>query len=159
MSVTGGLPFVSVCASGQAGAASTRRLLRRRTRASWRQTGRPHIFTRLTSSGLSSVLSSRGLLKRLLILDGFRRQRQEPGVLMLRRLQALIPGHPDTAILLAQGMKEGVRNDLPAVALAGRNPGLNLAKKPYYLSAGQHLFMGMFAYGCEYAGKPEGVIE
>ena len=96
----------------------------------------------LTASCLSSVLSPQNHLKRLLIQHGFGKQLFEPGVLFLKRLQALNLGHRHTAILLTPGVKGGVGNGVLTADLTGRTTGFSLAEDTDVLFVGKTLLHG-----------------
>ncbi|AAM87338.1 hypothetical protein YPN_0261 [Yersinia pestis Nepal516] len=101
-----------------------------------------HINTQLPASGLSSVLSAQGHLKRLLIQHGFGQQLLESGVLFLKRLQTLNLGHLHTAILFTQGVKRGVGNGVLAAEFTGGYPGFSLAENTDDLLVGKTLLHG-----------------
>jgi hypothetical protein len=64
----------------------------------------------------------------LLILHGFGKQLLEPGVLFLKRLQALNLGLLHTSILLMPGVKGIVGKGVLTAELTGRHPGFSLAE-------------------------------
>lgn len=88
------------------------------------------------------MLSPQSHLKRLLIQYGSGKQLPEPGVLFLKRLQALNLGHLHTAILFTPGVKGSIGNGVLTAELSGRNPGFSLAEDTDDLFVGKTLLQG-----------------
>jgi hypothetical protein len=81
-------------------------------------------------------------LKCLLILHGFGKQLLEPGVLFLKRLQALYLRHLHTAILLTPGVNGIVGKGVLTAEFTGRHPGFSLAEDTDDLFVGKTLLHG-----------------